>query len=419
VSTRRPILCLLIVLAPASLSAAQSSAFAPVVQQPKLQPTDLQKNYSFGEDLAIEGDTLVVATRGDKHTGAASGAVHVYEWDGGAWGSDTKLIADEPHTRDAFGSSVAIWGDMVAVGAELETHSTLSRAGAAYLFERDGDGYRQQARVTASDAAANDSFGYAVDVDGDTLVVSALLARAFGVRSVGAVYVFTRSGETWAQVQKLSAPEALESTTFGRSVALSGDTLLVGADGARVDGLMSGAAYVYQRGDAGFAYEATLAPARPEDDQLFGLAVALEGDRALVGSPLEGPTGAQHGAAYVFERSGAGWQQTAHLAASDPHEARFGVAVSLDGDAALIGAASARTSSVKAGAAYFFVLSSDGWLEQARLAPDDGLADDAFGTAVGLSNHHLIVGAPGRDDFGTKSGAVYPFEGGSLLLDDD
>jgi hypothetical protein len=410
VSTRRLISCLLIVLAPASLSAAQSGEFAPVVQQPTLQPGDLQKNYSFGEDLAIEGDTLLVATRGDKHAGTASGAVHVYEWDGSAWASDTKLIADEPHTRDAFGSSVAIWGNTVAVGAELETHSTLQMAGAAYLFERDGDSYRQEARVTASDAAANDYFGYAVDVDGDTLVVSALLARVDGVRNVGAVYVFTRSGETWTEVQKLSAPEALKSTTFGRSVALSGDTLLVGADGARVGGLMSGAAYVYQRSDAGFAYEATLAPAHPQQDQLFGLAVALEGDRALVGSPFEGPSGAPYGAAYVFERSDAGWHETEHLVASDPQEARFGMAVSLDGDAALIGAASARTSSVKGGAAYFFVLSDDGWLEQARLAPDDGFEGDAFGTAVGLSNRHLIVGAPGRDDFGSKSGAVYPFE---------
>jgi hypothetical protein len=394
----------------------------PFVQQPKLQASDLQKNYEYGENLAIEGDRLLVSARGDKHAGAYAGAVHVYDWDGDSWESRTKLIADPPHIRDSFGSSIAMSGTTLAIGAEIDSSDGLARAGSAYVFEQSGDGYRQQQRLRSSDPAAGDFFGRTVDVEGDTLVVGAPLATVDGVEFAGKAHVFTRSGETWTEVQRLTAPELdPDGADYGWQVALDGDTLLVAAINGKVGDLMTGLVYVYRRGDAGFVYEATLAPPVPDDFQNFGGAIALEGNRALVGSSNDGPTGENYGAAYVFERSGTTWRQTARLAASDLQDnGRFGSAVSLDGDTALIGAAQATTAGIgiKAGAAYFFVLSRGSWREQARVHPYDGLDGDGFGTDVALSSRHVLVGAPNRDDFGSKSGAVYPFEDGSLALGD-
>ena len=167
----------------------------------------------------------------------------------------------------------------------------------------------QQAELTASDTAAGANFGWSVALSGDTALVGADGVTVDGKSKVGAAYVYTRSGTLWSQQAELPDPDADSGDTFGSSVALLGDTALIGADGATVDGeSAAGAAYVYTRSGTSWTLQQTLSEPDPSSGDTFGSSVALLGDTALVGADgatVDGESGV--GAAWVFTRSGTSW----------------------------------------------------------------------------------------------------------------
>jgi len=382
------------------------------VQQRKTTASDGAVNDQFGGSVAISGDTLVVgADRDDTYKGAAY--ILVRNW-GGAdqWGLVKKLTASDGVAYDYFSdSAVAISGDTVVVGAYGADISGSLQQGAAYVFARNqggADQWGQVKKLTASDGADGDVFGDAVAISGDTVVVGAWGADSWK----GAAYVFARNQDganVWGQVQKLTASVGATYDHFGDGVAISGDTVVVGAYG---DDSGKGAVYVFARNQGGADQWGQVKKFTASDgaaNDHFGNAVAISGDTAVVG--VDGDD-SDRGAAYVFARNQGGspdnWGQVRKLAASDSAaNDHFGNAVAISGDTAVVGAYG--DDSWK-GAAYVFARNQSGadqWGQVQKLTAADGAADDIFGIAVAMSGDTVVVGADGDD---SDRGATYVYQ---------
>ena len=384
-------------------------------QQAKLTASDGAANDYFGYSVALAGDTALVGAPSKDGLYASQGAAYVFVRSGTTWSPQRKLTASDGAANDEFGTSVALSGDTALVGADRADVSGNADQGAAYVFVRSGTSWNQQAKLTASDGAANDYFGWSVALSGDTALVGAYWADVGGNADQGAAYVFGRSGTSWNQQAKLTAPDGAADDYFGGSVALSGDTALVGAYLADVSGNVDqGAAYVFvpDPNTGAWNQQQKLTTTDGAAGDLFGLSVALAGDTALVGAPYKNDTFQWQGVAYVFVRSGASWNPKARLTASDGAAYdEFGVSVALAGDAALVGAPFADVGgNANQGAAYVFGRSGANWSEQAKLTAPDGASGDLFGWSVALSGDTALVGAIRADVGGnTDQGAAYVY----------
>ena len=323
-----------------------------------------------------------------------------------------KLTASDAAAEDAFGSSVSIDGDYAIVGAHLEDAGGTD-AGAAYVFIRSGTSWSQQAKLTASDATAEDAFGSSVSIDGDYAIVGASLKNA----AAGAAYVFIRSGTSWSQQAKLTASDAGADDMFGKSISIDGEYAIVGAEFDDDGGTDAGAAYVFVRSGTSWSQQAKLTVSDGEVEDFFGFSVSIDGNYAIVGAESDDNGASDQGVAYVFIRSGTSWSQQAKLTASDAEaEDFFGHSVSIDGDYAIVGAYAEDTGGTDAGAVYVFVRSGTSWSQQAKLTASDAEAEDRFGWAGALSDgavsidgEYAIVGAQLEDAGGTNAGAAYTY----------
>jgi hypothetical protein len=199
-----------------------------------------------------------------------------------------KLLASDAAAVDRFGSSVSVSGDTAVVGAAEDDHAGGTNAGSTYVFLRSGGpgapGWTQQAKLTASDAAESDRFGYSVSISGDTAVIGAVADDHPGGVNAGSAYVFVRSGGVWTQQAKLTASDAAASDRFGHSVSVSGDTAVIGAVWDRDAGEMSGSAYVFVRSGGVWTQQAKLVTSDAAGGDSFGNSVSVSGDTALVGA---------------------------------------------------------------------------------------------------------------------------------------
>ena len=269
-----------------------------------------------------------------------------------------ELTAGDGAAHDFLGWSVALSGDTALVGAPYHTGSKEFQAGAAFVFVRSSGTWTQQAELTAADGATGDSFGMSVALSGDTALVGALDHSTAGKTDAGAAYVFVRSGTTWTQQVELTATDGAAQDAFGFSVALSGDTALVGSYQHDTAGKQyAGAAYVFVRSGTTWTQQVELTATDGAAQDSFGFSVALSGDTALVGAPSHtGSKEIQAGAAYLFVRSGTTWTQQAELTAADGATAdAFGFSVALSGDTVLVSAVNHSTAGKEdAGAAYVY-----------------------------------------------------------------
>ena len=271
----------------------------------------------------------------------------------------------------------------------------------AFLSSSQPQAFTDPIKLTADDGMAADFFGISVAVDGDTTVIGAEQHDIGPNNEQGAAYVFVRSGSTWTQQAKLVAADG--SDLFGHSVSISGDTVIIGA---YVDAIGTnagqGSAYVFVRSGSTWAQQAKLVAADGTPNDHFGASVAIDGETALVGVPQQ--TGGQ-GSAYVFLRSGASWMQQAKLTADDglANDA-FANAVGISGDIAIVGP-------VNREAVYLFLRTGASWTQQQpKLTADDGQIGDTFGVSVAINGGTVIVGAY-LDDVGsnTNQGSAYVF----------
>ncbi|WP_424101640.1 LamG-like jellyroll fold domain-containing protein [Moorena producens] len=381
----------------------------------KLLATDPEASDEFGRSVAISDNIAIVGACNQDTGGTDPGAAYIFERDSsGTWIQTQKLLASDPEADDNFGRSVAISGNIAIVGANAEDTGG-SDAGAAYIFERDSSGtWIQTQKLLASDPEADDRFGYSVAISGNIAIIGAS-AEDTGGSNAGAAYIFERdSSGTWTQTQKLLASDPEADDNFGRSVAISGNIAIVGANREDTGGSEAGAAYIFER-DSSSTWTQTqkLLASDPEADDDFGYSVAISGNIAIVGAYAENTGGSYAGAAYIFERDSNGtWTQTQKLLASDPEASDcFGYSVAISGNIAIVGAFAESTGAINAGAAYIFERDSSGtWTQTQKLLASDPEADDRFGYSVAISGNIAIVGAFAEDTEGSNAGAAYIFE---------
>lgn len=384
-------------------------------------------NAFFGYSVSISGDTAVIGAHrhglsGDSRFGAAY--VFVRNPDalpcsetGSAdpWCQEAKLLASDAGDKDRFGFWVAIDGDTVVVGARQDDDAG-SNSGSAYVFVRSGTTWTEEAKLTASDATAGDRFGTSVAISGDTVVIGAGEADGVGVDS-GAAYIFTRAGTIWSEETKLTAADAAEGDSFGHYVAISGDTALMAAQYDDDKGNNSGSAYLFIRNSAAVAcaetasidpwcQQAKITASDGAEGDWFGGRVALSADTALVGAPFGTGIESGTGAAYIFTRSGASWSEQAKLIAADGNAGdTFGFGLALSGDTAIISSDGDSDLYDSAGSAYVFIRSSGVWDEQQpKLVASDGAADEFFSWGIGVSGDTAVIGAPTNPFFNQWTG---------------
>jgi len=340
-----------------------------------------------------------------------------------------KLTASDGAEFDSLGTSAAISGNTIVVGAPSATVGSNPEQGAAYVFVTSSAGWAdatQTAKVTASDGAAGDRFGSSVAISGNTIVVGAPDSTVGGNAFHGAAYVFVRHGSRWtdrAQTAKLTASDGASFDLLGTSAAISGNTIVAGAPGATVAGNASqGTAYVFVRHGSRWAdgtqtAKLTATDGLPED--LLGSSVAIDRDTIVAGAPSPPVTqNPHHGAAYVFVKPGSGWTdrtQTAKLTASDGASVNLlGLSVGISGDTVVAGADLATVAAnASQGAAYLFVKPGSRWTDAtqtAKLTASDGGSLDRLGTSVAISGGTVAAGAPGATvNTNLFQGAAYVF----------
>ncbi|MDM8553642.1 choice-of-anchor D domain-containing protein [Desulfococcaceae bacterium HSG7] len=391
----------------------------PWIQTAKLTAGDAAADDFFGWSVAVSGDTAVVGAYKDDDGGTASGSAYVFERDSGGadnWGQTAKLTASDAAADDQFGYSVAVSGDTAVVGAYHDNDDG-TNSGSAYVFEK-GAGWSdmtETAKLTASDAVANDEFGISVAVSGDTAVVGAYYDGSHS----GSAYVFERDNggaDNWGQTAKLTASDAAVNDLFGFSVAVSGNIAVVGAYGDDSD---SGSAYVFERDNGGadnWGQTTKLTAGDAAADDSFGYSVAFSGDTAVIAAYRDDDGGTDSGSAYVFERDNGGadnWGQTAKLTASDAAATdQFGRFLAFSGDTAVVGAFLDDDAGSGSGSAYLFEKGA-GWSDMtqtAKLTASDAAFGDNFGRSVAVSGDTAVVGACFGDAGVLDSGSAYVFE---------
>ena len=251
-------------------------------QQVKLIAGDGAAGDSFGYAASVYGTTAIVGAPKDDDDGSNSGSAYVFVRDGNSWTQHSKLVPQNVGKSSAFGEAVVIVEDTVIVGAPGHTHGGIRFAGAVYVFERDGENWVQQAKLTADDATASDQFGNSLAMSGKTLLVGAPLRDTQAGKDAGAVYVFSRDGNLWKQQATLTAKGTRKNDHFGTSVATTGKIVVIGANVHEEKALASGAAYSFVNVDGVWEEREKVVPEDAGLNTRFGTWVAMSGNTVVV-----------------------------------------------------------------------------------------------------------------------------------------
>ena len=391
------------------------------MQQAQLNAGDGAAGDQFGEAVAVDGDTAIVGVPYRDSGGQMSvGAAYIFVRSQGVWTLQQTLTAADGAADDYFGWSVDVSGETVLIGAKGDDSSspTVSGAGSVYFFKRSGSTWSLQEKVPCPVPVEEASFGYSVALEDDLALVGCPYGQAALLRPHdGVVWPLKRSGADWSSQQPFVAADgAGDEDFFGGSVAFSGATAVVGAPRDDIDVVSNaGSAYIFTSALDVWTQQAKLtAPASERSDQdQFGHAVAASGDTVLVGAHSATIDGVDDsGATYVFTRSGTSWPQQARLVPLAAGKYEYsGIAVSLDGDTALVGAYSDGTeTSYGCGSAAVFTRSGGAWTCDDVLFADEPKGGAQFGWAVAVSGDTAVIGAH-QEDVGDNvdQGAAYAF----------
>ncbi|HEX5012404.1 MAG TPA: hypothetical protein VFY71_18595 [Planctomycetota bacterium] len=327
-----------------------------------------------------------------------------------------KVVADVQQAFSRFGRAVALSGNRLVVGAPDAKPAGLGQRGLAYVYHHDATGWTFEAQLKASDGAAFDEFGVAVAIDGDTILVGADGVDSAQSGAMGRVYAFDLVGTQWVQVQEFTATDAASGGFFGFSVALQGDTAVIGRFWDNAGAVHAGSAYVFRRSGGTWAQTQKLLHTAPAAEDDFGWSVALDGGRAVVGASERFSSGdgdPQFGRAFVYTEQAGSFVQTAVLAATTPQEHdQFGISVDIAGDEIVVGAWQDFFSTVGSGNGEAFVFDWDGsvWQPTQKLVATDGSLQDEFGSGVAIQGDRLIVGAASRFASFPLLGGVYAYQ---------
>jgi hypothetical protein len=383
-----------------------STLSAAVFVETKLTAPDAQRGDQFGQAVAIQGNIAVVGAPTD---GGGTGAVYIFEKTNTGWQLEQKVSADVPSSF--FGSSVAIDGDRIVVGAPGDSDTAIG-AGAAYVYVHVFAKWTSEGKLTGSENSAFDNFGISVAIKGDTIVCGAFGNSDPNQTEVGSAYVFRRIAGLWQEQQELSANDGASLARFGLSVAMNDNTIAVGADGDAELGFFAGAVYVFTFDGSNWIQQQKLHAQDASAGAEFGFHLAMSVDTMVIGAPQDQVGSHTLGAAYVFTHSAHGWLQDRKLVAKDSDAFDgFGLRVAVNENTIAVGSVFDHDAALSAGAAYVYKRSGQsGWSLHEKLFASDAARDDAFGCAVAVSNNTVLVGAFGKSDVALNAGAAYIYE---------
>jgi hypothetical protein len=386
----------------------------------KLVAPDAGASDEFGYKVTLIPGWALCSAPDDDDGQSQSGAVYVYEDTPPGWVFHQKLKMPAPVFGAGLGKSLSAWGDWLVAGTPTYDPQGYFGRGAVQVFNLQGDSWVHTQEVLASDftSSSQQYFGEAVRLRGERMVVGESNDNKQGFSS-GSAYVFELSGTTWIEVAKIYASDWESGASFGRSVAINGDTIVVGASAEDNGALGSnqGAAYVFERNGSTWVETQKLVASDPKNGDAFGSDVAVEGDTILVGAGAHDHVVSNDGAMYVFERQGGTWVQTQELLASDPWDSpRLGNTIGLDGDMAVASAHGDDDVANDVGSAYVFRRNASGsWLQIGKALNPAAQPSTLFGHVVALRGSRILVGAPSDDTAcpsnpGCNSGSAFLHE---------
>ena len=363
------------------------------VEYSKLLASDGNNPDQFGHDIAVFGNTAIISSYFDN----TRGAVYAFQKDSmGVWQQEDKFTASGLSNNAGFGQSLSLYERTAVVGAFQQN----SLAGAAYVFSSDSNGnWTQISQLNPLEATSR--FGNSSAIWDDTIIVGTAFSLPPLASTPGAAYVFSKDGSGWQRSAKLTANDGQANDNFGWSVSLYGNRALVGAPFDDDLGSVSGSAYIFEHNGSSWQQVAKLNASDGSESSIFGHAVSLWDNFALIGAP-----GAGNGAAYLFHTDGNGnWNQIAKITPDD-NAVNFGRSIALNGYNAVV----AVRDVTSVGSAYLFQFDENGnWNEQAKLLPSDGVNGQIFGSSVALSGSDIFVGSEGDNQIGEIAGSAYVF----------
>jgi hypothetical protein len=359
----------------------------------------------LGRRVSISGKYAIA---GALHDDDDRGSAYIFERSATDWIQQTKLTASSPAAGDQFGSDVSISGDNAIVGADRNDYNG-PWSGSAYIFQRTNTGWIQQHMLVPSDGNVADRFGNAVSISGNYLIIGAYWDDDNGFNS-GSAYVFRQDVAGWELEAKLTASDGAKDDWFGYDVSINGNYAIVGAVLDNNNGINRGSAYIFRRDGSNWVQQAKLVAEDGQAGDEFGGSVCLKGNNVVIGAIGNDDTGEDAGAAYIFERKGDDWIQQARLVPLDSADGdHFGNSVSIDGNYAVVAANLDDDNGAESGSAYIFKREGQSWEQQAKLTAPDGNQNDFFGHGVSIDSSYVIAGAPYDDDNGDNSGSVHIF----------
>ena len=383
-------------------------------------------NQHYGSSVSVDGNYAVIGSRGFEND---KGIAYVLYYNGSTWVTQAQLSASDGAMSDWFGVSVSISGDNIVIGAQGD-NGIGNNSGSAYVFTKPATGWvnaTETAKLLAADETAYDYFGGSVCIYGDNIAIGALGDDDNGVES-GSAYVFTKPVTGWAnttETSKLLASDGAINDDFGRSVSISGNIVVVGANGAIGNGVEAGAAYVFKKPLIGWINSTQTAKLISSDGATsdeFGISVSISGDNIAVGVSNDADNGYNSGSAYVFTKPITGWvnaTQTAKLLPADGATYdEFGNAICISGDDILVGAFRDDDDGMNSGSAYIFTKPLTGWVnttQTAKLLPSDGAPIHHFGFSVSISGGNTLVGAHQDNGNGIRKGSAYFYQSHSSV----
>lgn len=354
--------------------------------------SDGQEDDYFGASVSISSDVCIIGADEDDNGGVNTGSAYVFRFEDPNWVEEVKLTAFDGQADDFFGGSVSVSGDVCVIGARGDDDNG-DASGSAYLYYFNGSEWVYEEKLIASDGAELDRFGWSVSISGDVCIVGAKNDYDNGNGS-GSAYIFRFDGGQWVEEQKLTASDGATLDNFGYSVSMGSGICLVGA---WADDGYAGAAYVFRYNEPNWVEEAKLVASDWAEDDWFGTSVAIDDDVCVVGAVGDDDDGPQSGSAYVFRFSGSTWIEESKLTASDgTYYDGFGESVSIKDGVCVVSAPRNPFSGDESGSVYIFRYNDPNWVQADKVTAFDGDQYDYFGSSVSIDSRTVVVGADGK-----------------------
>lgn len=352
---------------------------------------------AFGQSVSIDVNVAVVGAPNDSVNNKENqGAAYVFVRINGVWVQQAKLTASDGSAGDSFGYAVSVSRDYIVIGAHKDTVGNNPIQGSAYIFRNNGINWTQQAKIVAADGATEDAFGISVSID---YITTTAIIGAYGddigaEGDKGSAYVFSYDGSSWTQQAKLVASNGGATCQFGEAVSISANTAVIGA--LRTNNGSKGAAYFFTRTGSIWTEQAIVYSLSPFTTNGFARSLSLSGDRAIV---AEVDYSNQTGRAYIFERMGTVWTRTATLTATVMEQNdQFGYSVSISGDYAAVGCPGDKVLTLEGvlGSVYIYKLNGSSWDLLRKLEDTENFVLGRLGSSVGIdvTGFNIIGGAP-------------------------